>query len=291
MDNFLPPAAAAAASADRSIGDIIRDARNLSAQEVERVLVYQREKGVRFGEAAVALGLASPDDVLKALAQQFHYPVASAERRDASPELFTLNHPFSPQAEAVRAVRTQVTMRWAKGAAPRGGLAVVSTANGDGKTFFAANLAVALAQLGGSTLLIDADLREPRQHDVFRVANSQGLSALLSGRADGQMIQAVDGVNGLHLLPAGVIPPNPLELLERSTFGLLVRELATKFDHVIVDTSAAANGADAAVAAAQCGAALVLARKNQSRAKALQELLATLQAGSVHVLGAVLNEH
>ena len=79
---------------DRHIGDLIRDARNLTAAEVERVLQYQRERGVRFGEAAVALGLASPEDVLNALAQQFHYPLATAERRDASPELVTLTQPF-----------------------------------------------------------------------------------------------------------------------------------------------------------------------------------------------------
>ena len=282
------------ASADlhaaRSIGDLIRDARNLSAAEVERVLSYQREHGVRFGEAAVTLGLASPDDVLNALAQQFHYPLANAERRDASPELVALSQPFSVQAEAMRAVRSQVVMRWNRPDAPRQALAVISPGSGDGKTFFAANLAVSLAQLGGRTLIVDADLRSPRQHEVFRVSNAAGLSSLLSGRAETQVIQSVDGVAGLFVLPCGSIPPNPLELLERPAFGLLVRELASKFDHVVIDTAAASQGADGCVVAAKCGAALVLTRKHENKVAALQDLVASLAGSSVQLLGAVVNE-
>lgn len=281
---------AAADLHDRPIGDLIRDARNLSAAEVEKVLSYQREHGVRFGEAAVTLGLASPDDVLNALAQQFHYPLANAERRIASPELVTLLQPFSVQAEAIRAVRSQVTMRLAKPEALRQALAVISPAQGDGKTYFAANLAVALAQLGGRTLIVDADLRGPRQHEVFKVSNAAGLSSLLSGRAETQVIQPVEGVSGLFVLPCGPIPPNPLELIERPAFGLLVRELTAKFDHVVIDTAAASLGSDACVVAAKCGAALVLTRKHENKVSALQDLVASMAGSSVQLLGAVVNE-
>jgi chain length determinant protein tyrosine kinase EpsG len=281
---------AAADLHDRPIGDLIRDARNLSAAEVEKVLSYQREHGVRFGEAAVTLGLASPDDVLNALAQQFHYPLANAERRIASPELVTLLQPFSVQAEAIRAVRSQVTMRLAKPDAVRQALAVISPSTGDGKTYFAANLAVALAQLGGRTLIVDADLRGPRQHEVFKVSNAAGLSSLLSGRTETQVIQAVEGVPGLFVLPCGPIPPNPLELIERPAFGLLVRELTAKFDHVVIDTAAASLGSDACVVAAKCGAALVLTRKHENKVSALQDLVASMAGSSVQLLGAVVNE-
>lgn len=275
---------------DRPIGDLIRDARNLSAAEVEKVLTYQREHGVRFGEAAITLGLASPDDVLNALAQQFHYPLGNAERRIASPELVALTQPFSIQAEAIRAARSQVTMRLSQPDAVRQALAVISPSNGDGKTFFAANLAISLAQLGGRTLIVDADLRSPRQHEVFKVSNAAGLSSLLSGRSESQVIQAVEGIAGLFVLPSGPIPPNPLELIERPAFGLLMRELISKFDHVIVDTAAAASGADACVAASRCGAALVLTRKNKNKVDDLQELVASLTGSSTQLLGAVVNE-
>lgn len=275
---------------DRSIGEIIRDTRNLSAEQVEKVLERQRSTGQRFGEAAVALGYVSADDVLFALAQQFHYPYAPQERRDASPELVMLNQPFSLQAEAFRAIRSQVTMRLYGANENRAALAVISPNQGDGKSYFSANLAVALAQLGGRTLLIDADMRGPRLHQMFNIGNESGLSGILSGRVLSRVIQAIEHVPGLFLLPVGATPPNPLELIERPAFALLMKELMSKFDHIIVDTPAAIYGADAGVIAARCGAALVVARKNRSRTVALQDMVASLAESPAKVAGVILNE-
>lgn len=275
---------------DRSIGDIISETRNLTAEQIERVLDYQREKGVRFGEAAIALGFASTDDVLFALSQQFHYPYAPEERRKVNPELVSLNQPFSHQAESFRAVRSQLMMRLFNEGEPRRALAIVSPDSGDGKTYFAANLAVALAQLGGRTLLVDADLRGPRQHEVFNVSNEAGLSGILSGRAETKVVQQVPDVPSLFLLPVGITPPNPLELIERPAFGLLMRELISKFDHVIVDTPAAVYGADSAAIAARCGAALVIARKDVSRVGALQDMVVQLSGSPAKLAGVVMNE-
>jgi chain length determinant protein tyrosine kinase EpsG len=277
---------------DRSIGDIIAETRNLSAEQVEQILAHQRERGIRFGEAAIQLGFASTDDVLFALAQQFHYPYAAEEQRKLSPELVALNQPFSPQAESFRAIRSQLMMRvFNEQQEPRRALAVVSPNSGDGKTFFAANLAVTLAQLGGRTLLVDGDLRGPRQHEVFNLSNNSGLSGILSGRVESQVVQQVPGVSSLFLLPVGITPPNPLELVERPAFGLLMRELISKFDHVVVDTPAAEYGADATVIAARCGASLVMARKNASRIGALEEMTAVLSQSSSKLAGVIVNEY
>ena len=273
---------------DRSIGSIISELRNLSAEQVEQVLDYQRKNEVRFGEAAVALGLVSTDDVLQALARQFHYPYAPA--RTSSPELVTLLQPFSAQAEAFRAIRSQITMRLNHEGQVRKALAVISPDSLDGKSFFAANLAVTLAQLGGRTLLVDADMRGPRQHEIFGVSNKAGLSSVLAGRITAHVIQKVDGLPGLFVLPVGVTPPNPLELVERPAFGLLMRELLTKFDYVLVDTPAAKYGADASVIAARCGAALVLARNNESRLADLVDLVSSFEDCPVRITGVVMNE-
>ena len=194
---------------------------HLSAEQVEEILAHMRANGVRFGDAAVALGLVSHDDVLKALSEQFGYAYANDDRRKISPELVTLNQPFSSQAEAFRAIRSQVLMNVFNVDEPKRALAVVSPASGDGKTFFAANLAVALAQAGGRTLLVDADLRGPRQHEVFNVENKTGLSSVLVGRVDSQVIQEVPGVPSLFVMPVGITPPNPLELIERRAFDML----------------------------------------------------------------------
>jgi chain length determinant protein tyrosine kinase EpsG len=284
------PSHQAAGVVNRSIGSIIAETRNLTAEQVERILLEQREKGIRFGEAAIALGYASVDDVMFALSQQFNYPYAAEDRRKSNPELVALNQPFGVQAESFRAIRSQIMMRLFNEGQVRRALAVVSPEPGDGKTFFAANLAVTLAQLGGRTLLIDADMRGSRQHEVFGISNNAGLSGILSGRAEAKVIQQVPGVPSLFVLPVGVTPPNPLELVERPAFGLLIRELLSKFDHVVVDTPAARYGSDAAVISARCGAALIVARQDKAQVVALQDLASNLSATPTLLVGVVYNE-
>jgi chain length determinant protein tyrosine kinase EpsG len=276
---------------DRPIGSILTETRRLAPGQVDTVLEYQRRKGIRFGEAAVALKLINEDDVMYALSQQFHYPYAPHTRRDLSGELVAAMQPFSDQAEAFRALRSQLMMRtFAPSATPRA-LAVVSPERGDGKTFFAANLAVTMAQLGGRTLLIDANMRNPRMHQLFSITDGAGLSGVLSGRQQSNVIHQIADLNTLYVLPVGVTPPNPLELVERPAFARLLAELMAKFDHVIVDTPAAQRGSDSGVIAARCGAALVVARRHQSRLGALQQLTNRLKDSPAQLAGVVINEY
>lgn len=276
---------------DRSIGDLIREARRLNDQQIEQILIYQREHGIRFGEAAVALKLASPDDVVWALSQQFHYPYAPGER-NSNPELVVASSPFGDDSEAFRELRSQLLMGVLAADEPRRALAIVSPNVGDGKTYLAANLAVALSQLGGRTLLVDADMRTPRQQDVFGTGPSMsGLSGILSGRAESNVIVQIPDLPSLYVLPAGAVPPNPLELVQRPAFGLLIHELLSKFDYVVVDTPAASHGADSRVVAAKCGAALIVGRRDHSRMDSLSALTTALSKGPVKIAGVIVNEH
>jgi polysaccharide biosynthesis transport protein len=287
------PGASVVPVLDRSIGDLIAEACKLKPEQVATILARQRKTGERFGEAAIELGLATTDDVLFALAKQYHYPYAAQEQRKLSPELVALNEPFSAAAESFRAIRSQVMKRvFNERSGPPRALAVVSPNAGDGKTFFAANLAVSLAQLGGRTLLIDADMRDPRQHEVFNLANVGGLAGILSGRAaEGAGAQQVPGVPGLFVLPVGNTPPNPLELVERPAFGLLLNALTTQFDYVVVDTPAAEYGADAAVITERCGASLLLARQDISRIAAVEDMAIELAQDHPRLVGVVMNRY
>ncbi len=280
----------APAATPEPFGDILAGVKTLSPEQVERILTLQRERGMRFGEAAVSLGLASEDDVLQALSQQFGYACSRTERRDTHPELVMAGRPFSPHAEAFRAIRSQLMRRIYAAQGPRRAIAVVSPAIGDGKTYFAANIAVAFSQLGGRTLLIDADMRSPRLHALFGVEPGIGLSHVLSGRADLQAIHPVPELTSLWVLPVGVLPPNPLELIERPVFGLLLAEVLRDFDHVIVDTPAFVHGMDGPVIAGKCGAALIVARRGRSHVAAIQDLVATLSESPTELGGVVLNE-
>ena len=275
---------------DLTLGEIFRETRKLSADQIEAILAHQRAHGMLFGEAAVALKLVEDRDVLWALSRQFHYPYALEGRKQFNPELITATTPFSAISETFRSVRSQLIRRFAQDGERRA-LAVVSADAGDGKTFVAANLAIAFSQLGRRTLLIDGDMRSPRLHKVFGIDNSRGLSNILSGRLSARLLTPVTDLPSLFVLPVGAAPPNPLELLESPAFGLLIRELLGKFDHVIIDSPSAVTGADAGVIAARSGAFVSVARQGRTRMDSMFELVHSLRDSSTLSLGFILNEH
>jgi protein-tyrosine kinase len=276
---------------DRAIGDFIRQVRGLSEEQIELILQHQRDSGLRFGEAAIALKLASRDDVLWALSQQFHYPYAPGDGATFNSELVAAVDPFSQQTEAMRGIRSELMLGAMAPGQPRRALAVISPDVGDGKTFFAANLAIAFSQLGSRTLLVDADMRTPRQHLLFGVPNDTGLSNLLAGRDQTSSIHLVRDLPSLFVLPVGTLPPNPLELLQRPSFSLLLEELTSKFDHIVVDTPASVHGSDSRVTAAKCGVAMIIGRRSSSRMKAINNLINQVTRGSAKFAGVVINEH
>jgi chain length determinant protein tyrosine kinase EpsG len=277
---------------DGTIGEILRQAKGLANEQVERIVHHQRKHRVRFGEAAIALGMATREDVMRALSQQYRYHYAPNVGDKVERELVVARQPFSDDVESFRDLRSHLMMGVLAADQERRALAVVSADVGDGKTFIAANLAVAFSQLpGGRTLIIDTDMRTPRLHTVFGVDNGAGLSGILAGRAEANVIRPVAELPNLYLMPVGAVPPNPTELLQAPTFAMLMRELVSKFDYVLVDTPAAAHGSDARVIAARCGAALVIGRRNRTRAESLRRLMGHLGKGPAKVAGVVMNDY
>ena len=277
----------------QSLGELLRRLRALDDAQVGQILALQRERNLRFGEAAVALRLASQQDVLWALSQQHSHPYAPALDDGAAlhADLVMAREPFSRQAEHVRTLRSRLLAGALAPSPARRALAVTSVGVGEGKSYFAANLAIALSQVGARTLLLDADLRTPRQHLLFGLPNGSGLSNVLARRQQGSpSILAVDGLPHLFVMPSGTLPPNPADLVQRGTLDALLQEMAGAFDHVIVDTPAASHGADSAVIADKAGAALVVARRHACRLAALQALLGELKQRPVYLAGILVNE-
>jgi protein-tyrosine kinase len=275
---------------EKSIGDIIRHTNNLTADQVEKVLAHQKQHGLKFGESAVALGFVKREDVLWALSQQFSYPYSS-QGPAVSAELHVASSPFSEVAEAFRDLRSQIITQAYGENMPRKAVAVVSPDIGDGKSFFAANIAVAFSQLGGRTLLVDADMRTPRQQEIFGIESATGLSGILSGRTETNVIKPVEELPSLYVLPVGVVPPNPLELVQRPAFALLMRELLLKFDYVIVDTPAAVHGSDARVIAGACGAAVAIGKAGSTNMDQMRKLTTAITKTSANLVGVILNQH
>ena len=198
---------------------------------------------------------------------------------------------FSKQVEALRALRSQLVMRWFGAGAQRSALAITSAERGDGRSYIAANLAVLFSQLGQRTLLIDADMRRPRQHKLFGIENRSGLSGILSGRNAATDIQRIEALMDLSVLPSGVLPPNPQELLGRGAFPQMLRDFSTEFDVILIDTPPDYDYADGQTAAARAGAALVVARKDNSHVGAIGNLVDSMKHSGVLVVGAVMNEY
>ncbi len=275
----------------RSIGDILVDSGKLTAEQVELIIQRQKQENTPFGEAAMALSLLTKDDILFALAKQYDYSYLSTEESFLSTDLVVAYKPFSAVGENLRAVRAQLGLRWFGADPLRKALAIVSPQRGEGKSFLAANLAVAFAQQGMKTLLIDADLRNPTQQNIFRLGRSPGLSGVLSERVSvATAIESVHGLPDLFVLPAGPLPPNPGELLGRPSFSRALLHAVGNFDVVLVDTPAGDFCSDAEIIASRTGAAMLVTRKNQSVLPKAMKYARSLKDMGVSMVGAILND-
>jgi protein-tyrosine kinase len=275
----------------RIIGTLLMEEGRLTAKDVERIERFARERGLRFGDAAVQLQLLTPDDVLAALARQFNNPVVPLGGfGGVSDEVIAAHDPESGQVEPLRALRSQLMLRWFP-AASRKVLAIVSPERGEGRSWLAANLATTFAQIGVRTLLIDADMRHPRQHKLFNLDNAAGLSELLTGRAGRQITQRLHPQLRLFVLPAGLIPPNPQELLSRPVFDAVIDRFVEKFDLLLFDTPASMHSADSQIIAARAGSALLVARRNYTGHARLSATMESMTQIGVKVVGSVVSEH
>jgi protein-tyrosine kinase len=263
--------------------------------EIDKVLDVQRADGLRFGEAAVHLGYITDNDVRYALAKQYDFPhlIPNVEAKgiQPSPELFAAFAPFHPRTEEMRALRTQLLIRWYNPEQGRNTLVVASPDSGEGRSYVAANLAVVFSQLGARTLLVDADMRKPRQHEIFGLSQGQGLSTLLSGRGEQGATFPIHGLNRLSVLPAGPLPPNPQELLSRPIFSQLMKDLRSHYDVVIIDTPPARQFADAQSIAYRALDALIVTRKDHSAVGAISKVARELAGTGARVVGTIVNAY
>lgn len=274
---------------DGHIGDLLMESGRLTAEDAERVMRLQKERGLRFGDAAVKLGLVSRTDVEQVLARQYAFPYVIPGQSQLSSELIAAYAPFDPSVEVFRALRSDLMLRWFKLDLRLKHLAIVSPGRDEGRSYLAANLAVVFSQLGERTLLIDADMRHPTQHALFNLPNRAGLSTLLAGRADPNVIERIAPFLNLSILPAGPIPPNPQELLGRPAFQKFLAELDKQFDVVILDTPAGEASADAQMIATRACGALMVARRHRTLSRAVKSLSSHLVGVGAMLMGAVIN--
>lgn len=215
---------------------------------------------------------------------------AKKELRTDDPErdLFVARNPKSPQAEAIRSVRTNLLFMSPDKEQKK--ILVTSSSPQEGKSSVALNLAVAMAQNGARVLLLDTDMRRPRLHRAMGVSNELGLSTLLVGETRAADAIKSTEVMGLSVLPCGPIPPNPAEMLHTARFRELLEELAQKYDRIIMDSPPLVAAADAAILSSVADGVIFVARYKKTTKDLAKRMMRTLEDVNAPVLGVVLND-
>jgi protein-tyrosine kinase len=233
-----------------------------------------------------------PDLFLATIVPADALPALDDDRPVApGPELASFFDPAGRTAEQFRSLRCELGLSLGAPAAGQGqAVAVVGAARGEGRSWVAANLALSMARRGGRVALVDADLRHPRLDRMFGLRAEVGLATMLEARSDYGCMRPVTSVPGLYLMPAGAPTSHSLELLERNGLALVLRQLRTRFTHIVIDTPAAELGPDAVVVASHCDGSLIVARNHHSPLPELHRLKDAIQRVGATVAGVAINE-
>jgi capsular exopolysaccharide synthesis family protein len=203
-------------------------------------------------------------------------------------ELIVQENIKSPISEAYRALRTNLNFCKTDGELKT--LLFTSAGPAEGKSLTAANTAVALAQTGKKTIIVDCDLRRPVQHKIFGKGRSGGVTNILVGKnaLPGEYIHETD-INNLFLLTSGPLPPNPSELLGSAKMKDLIQNLRESFDYIIFDAPPAIAVTDPCVLGSQVDGIILVVDANTVRPEMAQKAQELLTKARGHLLGVVLN--
>lgn len=194
---------------------------------------------------------------------------------------------LSTVVEAYRMLRTSVLLS-TSGRPPKT-LLFTSGQPGEGKTTTAINTAISLSQLGASVLLIDADLRRPTIHRVFRLNSTQGLSACLADDLEVEEVIRKTWVPNLEVLPCGQVPVNPSELISSERMRQLLTELADRYDHVLIDSPPLINVTDPVILSTLVDGVILVVHAGHSTREVVRRARHELASVGAQILGVVLN--
>lgn len=211
--------------------------------------------------------------------------VPTNQRINANP-VIAEGRPDPVWSESYRKLRTNIS--YLDPDHPPRTLLVTSALPGDGKTVTAANLAASLGQSGRSTVLVEADLRRPALARLLGLIPDVGLTTVVAGRLS--VPEVTQSCPGFDVITCGPVPPNPSELLGSQAFSRIIEELLLRYDNVVLDTPPLIAVTDAAVAAVNADAVIVVARARRTHKQHLRRALDSLGAVDARVAGVVLNQ-
>lgn len=203
-------------------------------------------------------------------------------------DLIAIESPRSHTAEAFRTLRT--ALAFSIPGERIGSVVVSSTLPGEGKSFCATSIAITHAQTGKRTLLVDADMRKPRLHSVFKRTTQDGLSTLLQqDTRDPQTVIAPTGIQNLDFIPCGPIPSNPAELLENKRFSQLFETLRETYDFIVFDSPPGFSLVDSLIMAKHTDGLILVVKSFQTPKAAAEQFTTRLHEAGARLLGVVLN--
>ena len=217
------------------------------------------------------------------------YVPESESKAGGGSELLIDGPRHSAIGESFRSIRTALSFI-RSGSGPQA-IVFTSAVPSEGKTFCCSNMAVTLSQAGKRVVLIDADMRRPRVHKVFRCDNLAGMSNLLAGQEDVALADVTrkTQVPNLDLISSGPIPPNPSELLSSPRAAEIVRELLKSYDYVLIDSPPVVGITDAAILSGMTAGVVLVVRSFSTDREILQHAHERLSTAGVRVIGAILN--
>jgi capsular exopolysaccharide synthesis family protein len=215
--------------------------------------------------------------------------VAAVEKaeRPGSIELVPHFFPNSRLAESYRSIRTALLLSSADN--PVKTIAVTSAMPGEGKTISVANLAVTLAQSGKTVLVVDADLRRPRQHRMFKVKNTYGLTTYLTDSVEIKDVVKSTEIPNLFLVNAGPVPPNPAELLGSDKMTRFIRMMSEESDYILFDLPPMLEISDALILGAKVDGVVLVVWGDKTSREALRKAREKLDLLKVRTIGVIIN--
>lgn len=205
-------------------------------------------------------------------------------------ELIVANRPKSGISEAVKTIRTN--LQFSSIDQKVQSILVTSSVPGEGKSFVTANLAVAFAQTGSKVLIVDCDMRRGRQHKIFEVENEQGLSNLLIDDVQKKYKKYIQKTNveNLYILPTGIVPPNPSELLASEKNKQLLALLEEEYDTIIYDGVPVGGLTDSVIMADVVDKIVVVCAYKETKMESLQNTIKGLDNFRNKIAGVVVNK-
>jgi len=245
--------------------------------------------GITFAHEYFDTSIHSADD-LTTLNMPILAVIAKLRGDRPTDKLVTLHKPESAHAEAYRMVRVQIEFALAQH--PLRTLVVTSAQPSEGKSITAANLAIAMSQIGLRVILIDANLHRPVLHTLFQTPNTHGLTTAMEQLGKGRAIEHIVPIvnDHLSLLSSGPLSPNPAHLLDPEGIQALIAELQEHADLLIFDSPQCHDMIDTSRLLRSYDAALLVVMARATKAESILKTYQLLQTSQTHILGTVLNQ-